>query len=210
MTLSYITIEVPSGGNEAAHTEPALVIFLHGRGGSESDVAMVASAFPGATILAPRGPYREGPGFAWFKNRGIGVAIEESVEQALSLFHAWFTELNMPKRHVILCGFSNGAAMAGAIILSYPDIYEGAAILSGPLVLGPPWPDGRLKGKKIFFARGLFDEVIPDFMFENSENYLSAGSGAETVLMTYKAAHEISKQQIIDVSFWFNSLKIPT
>ena len=50
-----------------------LVVLLHGRGSDERAVIELARELPqSAGYAAVRGPIAEGPGFAWFANRGIG------------------------------------------------------------------------------------------------------------------------------------------
>ena len=50
-----------------------LVVLLHGRGSRETDILALADYLPlGPSYAAVRAPIAEGPGFAWFANRGIG------------------------------------------------------------------------------------------------------------------------------------------
>ncbi len=170
-------------------------------------MAPLAGAFGGATVLAPRRPLRQGAGYGWFENRGIGRAVPESVTEGIAAVDAWCREQVAPGCRIWLCGFSNGAAMAGALLLDRPARYAGAALLNGPLVLGPPWgppwPEGRLAGKPVFLAAGLFDPVIPPDMMNATREYLATGSGAVFSGHSYGVAHEIAIGAVDDLRVWF-------
>ncbi len=74
---------------------------------------------------------------------------------------------------------SNGGALAARLLLDHPERYAGVAILSGPLIDGPPWPAGRLAGKKVFYARGAKDEIVAPSLYDAAEHYLGEESGAD-------------------------------
>lgn len=54
----------------------------------------------------------------------------------------------------MVCGFSNGGAFAGHLLMRHTDRFRGAALLSAPLVL-PPWPAGVLRGKPCFTSMAM-------------------------------------------------------
>jgi phospholipase/carboxylesterase len=65
-----------------------LVVLLHGRGSTERDIIELAAHLPqSAGYAAVRAPIAEGPGFAWFANRGIGRPLPESLRRNMD----WFT-----------------------------------------------------------------------------------------------------------------------
>src|SRR5688572_9702657 len=141
-----------------------LVVLLHGRGSSETDIAALADHLPdGLAYAALRAPIAEGGGYAWFANRGIGRPVAESLRETMDWFRGWLDEVAPAGRPVVLVGFSGGAAFAGGLLLDDPARHAGAAILYGtvPFDAGVPTTPGRLAGVPVFVAQGDRDTVIP-------------------------------------------------
>ncbi len=105
-----------------------------------------------------------------------------------------------------LCGFSNGGAFAGSLLLAHPDRFLGAALLSAPLVL-PPWPAGGLAGKPVFYAHGgAQDTVVPRAMFDAARAYLEGPGGASVTLRRYDIGHVVANEEVADLATWFTSV----
>src|SRR5882672_3687117 len=183
---------------------PPVVVFFHGRGSDESSAAMFATVFEGAILLAPRGMLREGGGYAWFRNHGPGVADQSSLKDCVNFLESW-TDMHVPSpdSHLWLCGYSNGAAAAGALLFSKPDRYRGAILISGPLVSERPWPVARLRGLPILMIYGEDDRVIPRHLLTESATYLAEASGAQTSVLAAPGGHDISPSSLIATRGWF-------
>lgn len=192
----------PPAGDRTA--TPPVVVFLHGRGSDENSAAKFAAVFAGATLLAPRGMLREGGGYAWFRNHGPGVADPSSLQDCVDFLESW-TDVHVPSRDssLWLCGYSNGAAAAGALLLSKPDRYRGAILISGPLVSERPWPAARLRGLSILMIYGEDDRVIPRHLLTASASYLAEASGAHTSVLAAPGGHDISPSSLIAAKDWF-------
>jgi phospholipase/carboxylesterase len=192
----------PPVGDGAA--TPPVVVFLHGRGSDESSAAMFATVFEDATLLAPRGMLREGGGYAWFRNHGPGVADPSSLKDCVNFLESW-TDVHVlsPDSNLWLCGYSNGAAAAGALLLSKPDRYRGAILISGPLVSERPWPVARLRGLSILMIYGEDDRVIPRHLLTESATYLAEASGAHASVLAAPGGHDISPSSLIATREWF-------
>ena len=186
----------------------AVVVALHGRGSDELSMdALSPIVPPAAAIVAARAPIREGDGYAWFVNRGIGRPLPESIADAISLMTAWLGEL--PDLPTYLLGFSGGTAMAGGLLLADPSRYQGAVLLSGtlPFDAGLPTVSRRLSGVPVFFARGEEDRVIPGELFARSHDYLTDESGSALTERIYPGlGHSISPQMGSDVHAWLAGL----
>jgi phospholipase/carboxylesterase len=183
---------------------PPVVVFLHGRGSDESSAAMFATVFAGATLLAPRGTLREGGGYAWFRNHSPGVADPSSLKDCVDFLENW-TDVHVPSpnSNLWLCGYSNGAAAAGALLLSKPDLYRGAILISGPIVSERPWPIARLRGLSILMIYGEDDLVIPRHLLTASATYLAVASGAHASILAAPGGHDISQSSLIATRKWF-------
>ena len=158
-----------------------LVVLLHGRGSDESSILALAPHLPaGPTYAAIRAPIREGGGYAWFANRGIGRPIAESLADTITWFSEWLDGVAPAGRPVVLIGFSGGAAFAGGLLLADPGRYSGAAILLGtlPFEAGVPVEADRLDDTPVFLAHGDRDTVIPRELLDRTWTYLRDESGA--------------------------------
>jgi phospholipase/carboxylesterase len=194
----------------AGNTDPAapLVVLLHGRGSNERDIIELAAHLPkSAGYAAIRAPIAEGPGFAWFANRGIGRPLPESLRLNMDWFTTWLDTCVTAGRDVILVGFSGGAAFAGGLLLDQPSRYSGAAILYGtlPFDAGVPVTPGRLAGIPVFVAQGEQDTVIPRELLDATWAYLSNPSGSPAWATRYPGGHGISTSSLTDLAGWLNS-----
>ena len=190
-----------SGGAISAAAKPTMV-FLHGRGGSESDADVLCDAFGEVELVAFRGRLIAGGGYAWFHNVSPGIADNESLRgEVLALEQALDTRF--PNHKPWLCGFSNGAAMAAALLLSRPGRYCGGLLLSGPIVDPKPWPQDRLRGLAVLTVYGAGDRLIPHELLQQSSEYLTQQSGAEATLRVVADGHEISAAKLRIASAWF-------
>ncbi len=192
----------PTGGPAA---EAPVVVFLHGRGQGPNLAYKVADAFPTARIVAPMGDAVLRRGVTWFENESVGVARRDSVEQAEERLLEWLDGFIGAGREPWLCGFSNGGAFAGHLLMRHPGRFAGAALLSAPLVL-PPWDPGALRGKPVFYGRGNRDGVVPRETFEAAEGYLQDASGGVVTRRMYDIGHEIDAREVRDLGTWFSTL----
>jgi phospholipase/carboxylesterase len=184
-------------------TDP--VVFLHGRGLGSETAAEVASAFPGAELIAPTGGVGLRRGQTWFENVAVGVAREDSVRAAEDRFLAWRASSPLNGRPALLCGFSNGGAFAAHLLMRHPALFTGAVLLSAPLVL-PPWPVGALAGKPVFYGHGRArDTVVGASFYEAAEAYLLGASGCEATIRHYDIGHAIEAPVIADLAAWYQT-----
>jgi len=198
--MSSEMMAVPAGAISAG-ARPT-VVFLHGRGGSESDVDLLRRSFGGAELVAFRGRLEAGGGYAWFRNISPGIAHQESL-QAEVLALEQVLDAHNPNAKPWLCGFSNGAAMAAALLLSRPGRYCGGLLLSGPIVDADPWPESRLRGLSVLMVYGASDQMIPRELLQKSSDYLAKRSGADAALRVVAGGHEISASKLRVASEWF-------
>ena len=192
----------------SADRSAPLVVLFHGRGSSENDIIALASELPpDLGYAAVRAPISEGGGYAWFANRGIGRPIAESLRSTLDWFHGWLEEAVEPGRDVVLVGFSGGAAFAGGLVLDYPSLYSGAAILYGtvPFDAGVPVESGRLDGVRVLVAQGDSDQVIPRELLDSTWSYLLNDSGADVTKYRDDGGHGITSGALAELRRWLES-----
>jgi phospholipase/carboxylesterase len=136
------------------------LILLHGSGGNEDElVPLAADVARKSAILAVRGTVSIDGGFAFFRRSEDGT-IDEAVIAARASPLADFVEAASARysftKAPIAIGFSNGAIMAAALLLTRPGLLAGA-ILFRPLSPFRDDPPTRLNGIPILIADGEKD-----------------------------------------------------
>jgi phospholipase/carboxylesterase len=193
----------------APESDAPLVVLLHGRGSSESEIMALADhLLAGDTYAALRAPIAEGGGYAWFANRGIGRPVAESLAETMAWFRGWLDDVAQPGRPVVLVGFSGGAAFAGGLILDDPGRYAAAAILSGtlPFDAGVPTTPGRLAGLPVLVAHSDADSVIPRDLLDRTWTYLHDDAGSTTTGVRDPGGHGISATVLGELHRWLAGL----
>ena len=198
----------------AGSTDPEapIVVLLHGRGSHEAEIIALAELMPsGPQYAAVRAPIAEGPGFAWFANRGIGRPLPDSLATSMSWFRTWLDEVapveprtGAARRPVVLVGFSGGAAFAGGLLLADPHRYAGVAVLYGtlPFDAGVPVVAEGLRDVAVFLARGEADTVIPAELLARTWDYLQNTSGARLTSRLDPGGHGISEGTLDALNAW--------
>lgn len=188
----------------------ALVVLLHGHGVDERDLFALADLFPRAvTVAAPRGFIAaDGGGYRWYAHHDVGRPVAASLADGVARLETWLGAQAGDAGGVWLVGFSGGALMAGALLLSAPARYAGAALLHGtlPFDAGIPLDAGRLAGCEVFYGYGEADDVIPRALVERSRTYLRDESGAHVQIHGYRAGHGIPPAEERDLARWFTAL----
>lgn len=183
-----------------------LILLLHGRGSDENEIFPLAGYLPeSAAVASLRAPLPEGPGYAWFENRGVGRPVAASLAAGVAFVERWLDEEAGDFEEAWLVGFSGGAAMAGALLLHDPERFAGAAALHGtfPFEAGMPVVPGRLAGIPVMYGRGRNDFAIPRELIERTRIYLAGASGAELSDREYASGHELDSAELDDLSRWF-------
>lgn len=198
MSLSHVHVPADPG-------RPTLLA-LHGRGGREDDlVELVRLAAPGAGVLAPRGPEPEGAGHAWFRNRGIGIPVMESLDRCLAIVAGFLAEavaahgLTTPLTAV---GFSNGGMMAGALSATHPALVGDIALLSSAYPLPQEVFDrGGLTGRRALAAGGRHDPALPlEVARAGIAGYRAAG--ADVTEHLHAGGHEVTQDELDALARW--------
>ncbi|AWH85446.1 carboxylesterase [Flavobacterium album] len=156
--LKYI---YKASGNPDAYT----LLLLHGTGGDENDMLPLAENFGKSyNILSLRGNVSENGMPRFFKRLGMGIFDEEDLAFRTDEMAAFIKGLSAKEGFdpdkIIALGYSNGANIAGATLVKYPDLLAGA-ILYRPM---QPFKKMALSGAKgntkIFLSSGSFDPTV--------------------------------------------------
>lgn len=198
----------------------ALVLLLHGVGGSETNLldmaAAIAAQQPGTLVVLPRGPRTLGPGqFAWFRvafsanGPRIDAAEADSSRLALIAFIAQLQQAHgIAPQHTVVAGFSQGGIMGAGVGLTAPGQVAGFGVLSGRILpelephLAKP---AQLKHLQAFVGHGEFDSKLPVVWAERSDLLLT-GLGVAYQSHRYPIDHGISAAMQADFLAWLQPL----
>jgi len=146
-----------------AGTDPAKppLVLLHGSGGNEHDMLPLAEELaPGSPVLGVRGTIAIDGGFAFFHrlpDRSIDETdISEQTPVLAEFIQATMASHGLTKAPIAI-GFSNGAIMAAALLLTRPWLLAGA-ILFRPLSPFSDAPPNRLDGVRVLIIDGENDD----------------------------------------------------
>lgn len=138
----------------------APLVLLHGSHGTESDLMPLADELsPGAARLAVRGTVATEGGWAFFR-RFADRRVDEADVAARAPVLAQFIETSCTAYALtdrpVAVGFSNGAIMAAALLMSHPGLLMGA-ILFRPLSPFTHDLPHRLDGTPVLIVDGAHD-----------------------------------------------------
>ncbi|MSP00917.1 MAG: hypothetical protein EXR07_07695 [Acetobacteraceae bacterium] len=132
------------------------LVLLHGSGGDEHElVPLAAEVAPGSPVLGLRGTVEIDGGFAFFHRNADRTIDESDVEMRIPLVMEAIARHEF-HRPPIAIGFSNGAIMVAALLLTHPGLLAGA-ILFRPL---SPFQNDlapRLDGTPVLIIDGAKD-----------------------------------------------------
>lgn len=192
------------------HYEPAypypLVVWLHGRGGSERELCGVMSrvsernhmglALRGSRLVC-RG---KAVGFGWPDSADeideLAFELHDTVRRLRRAYH-------VHSERVHLAGFDDGATCALRLFLSRPEWFAGAIAL-GASFSGSPVSLARfrdLTGKRVLIGGGARSASAPVSEMVRTGRLLHS-AGLEVTTRTYDAGHELTAEMLAHLNRW--------
>jgi predicted esterase len=181
------------------------LLLLHGTGGDENDLLPLGRMLlPGAGILSPRGKVLERGMPRFFRRLSEGVfdledlarrteELAEFVEQAGRVYQ-------FALDRVVAVGFSNGANIAGSMLLARPGLIKRAVLLS-PMVPFEPEERPDLSGTRVFIGAGRSDPIALPSEAERLAAILES-AGAEVTVHWTTGGHGITETEIAAARAW--------
>lgn len=179
-----ISAPAPHGGRPVLHAGDwncprAVVILLHGRGATASDILSLAPplAAPGIAFLAP-----QAGGNSWYPASFLAPASmnQVGVHSAHAVIEAMLKLLSaegFDASRLVLAGFSQGACLAADHVFRYPRAYGALIAFTGGLI-GPPdahfTAQGDLAGTPVLLASSDPDPHVPRSRVEQTARVLTA------------------------------------
>jgi len=191
------------GSDENANT----LLLLHGTGGDETDLIPLADKFgKGINMLSLRGNVSEHGMPRFFKRLGMGIFDEEDLkfrteEMVQFLIEISATEGFDPGK-IIALGYSNGANIAGAALINYPDFLSGAILLRPmqPFKVLPSFES--IRKTPVFMSSGKFDPTVNPSDTHSYVNDLKlAGFTVEHVNLN--TSHNLTQEDISLAVEWY-------
>ncbi len=189
-----------------------VLLLLHGRGASELDLLPLADELdPRLLVIGARAPLPFSGGFAWYRIGDVGSPEPASFGASLGALQRFVEQLPRaypvdPSR-IYTLGFSQGAVMAGSLLLTRPDLVARTIMLSGylPIDLIRPVDEASLGHRPVFVGHGTADQVIPVAWGRQVRDYFSR-VGADLTYREYSIGHFVGPQELGEVRDWLSGI----
>ncbi|KGK29158.1 alpha/beta hydrolase [Cellulophaga sp. E6(2014)] len=161
--------------------EASTLLLLHGTGGDENDLLPLAKNFGSHfNILSVRGNVLEHGMPRFFRRLGMGVFDEKDVEfrthELVSFLKDTAKNEGFDTTKIIALGYSNGANIAGAILVHYPNLLHGA-ILFRPMLPYQQMPVFKTdKNVNVFISSGKLDTMVSNSEIDMYTSLLKKGN----------------------------------
>lgn len=193
----------PESGSELAGGTTLLL--LHGTGGDENDLLPLGrSLLPGAGMLSPRGKVLERGAPRFFRRLAEGVFDQEDLalrtDELAQFIDAAAITYGLERDGIVAVGFSNGANIAGSLLLRRPGVLRGAVLLS-PMVPFEPDSLADLDGTSVFIGAGRNDPIAPAEQVERLAAVLREAR-ADVTLFWQHAGHTVTKDELEAAQRW--------
>lgn len=200
-----------------------LLLLLHGTGGDERDLLPLGRLlWPGAPVLSPRGPVVESDGLPRFFRRIPADPATDDVSPAypftfddddvtanvgrIADFVDWaWAEYGLGSRPLVASGFSNGANLAGAMLLLRPGLLRAAALFAPMPVLSSP-PAAALDDTAVLLCGGRRDPIATPRHVETLATWL-ADRGAAVEVTFHDGGHELPRSAVDAARDWLTKLR---
>lgn len=199
--LKYI---YKASGNPEAYT----LLLLHGTGGNEKDLIDLGESF-GAdlNLLSVRGNVMEHGMPRFFKRLGMGIFDEEDLsfrtDELLDFLNRIAEVEGFDVKKVIALGYSNGANIAGAMLVKHPEVLAGA-VLFRPMQPFKVLPEFVSTAQvPVFFTSGNMDPTVDA---KDTIAYVEAlkKGGYSLTDFNLSASHNLTQQDVDLAHDWFN------
>jgi predicted esterase len=188
----------------ATPDSPTLLL-LHGTGGNEQDLVPLASDWlPGAGVLSPRGKVLEQGMARFFRRLSEGVFdvadLRLRTAELAEFVSAAAEHYRFDPTRVIAVGFSNGANIAGSLLLLRPEVLHRAVLFRAMVPLVPD-PLPSIPGTPVLVSNGRADPIVPVAETERLVALLRA-AGANVTLAWQQAGHHMVQADLVGAREW--------
>jgi predicted esterase len=195
----FVHLFVPASG------ENTTLLLLHGTGGDENDLIPIGrELLPGAALLSPRGRVLENGAPRFFRRFAEGRFDLDDLKLQTGLLARFIQEAageyGFDAHKMIAVGYSNGANIAGSLILTEPDLLP-AAVLFRPMVPFVPDSPPDLRKLSALLTAGRQDPIVtPEQTFRLAQ--ILEHAGAHISIHWHKGGHELGQDDIDMAKSW--------
>ena len=187
--------------------EDLVLLLLHGTGGNELDLVGLARAIaPNAALISPRGKVLEQGMPRFFRRLAEGVFDVDDLHARTAELAGWIRgmtqEMGIDHLQLVVLGFSNGANIAGSLLLSRPGLLAGAMLLR-PMVPFVPDELPSLNGARVLVGAGTNDQLIEPEETNRLVTLLQA-CGASVDLYWQPGGHGLGQGDLDQIRAWFS------
>ncbi|MDR6567873.1 MULTISPECIES: alpha/beta hydrolase [Chitinophaga] len=190
-------------GNPTAYT----LLLLHGTGGDERDLLPLAGSLgKGFNILSLRGNVQEHGMPRFFRRLGMGVFDEEDVHfrthEMVHFLKELATKEGFDINKLIAVGYSNGANIAGAVLILYPELLAGAVLFRPMQPLGGIEDSFEtLRQQPVFMSAGTQDGTVDPAATAAYATLLNS-NGFKVSTFDIPAGHNLVQRDITLAAEW--------
>lgn len=185
----------------------ATLLLLHGTGGSEDDLVPLGKQLaPEAAILSPRGKVSEYGAARFFRRLAEGVFDHEDLvfrtHELAEFIEAASDEYGFDLGRLVAVGYSNGANIAGSLMLLHPGLLR-AAVLFRAMVPFEPEEVPDLSGMPVFLAAGRRDQMIAPQNTQRLVEILTE-AGADLDVRWRDTGHGLTYEEVAEAKEWLS------
>jgi predicted esterase len=184
------------------------LLLLHGTGGSEHDLLPLAGELmPGAGVLSPKGKVLEHGMARFFRRLSEGVFDLDdlrfrTIELAEFVVDA-AVKYGFDAKTIAAVGFSNGANIAGSLVLLSPGLLQSAVLFRAMVPLVPD-PLPSLPRTPVLVSNGRSDPLVAAAETERLVRLLQE-AGADVTLAWQQAGHHLVQDDLARAREWLGS-----
>jgi len=186
------------------------LLLLHGTGGNETNLIPLGRELaPDANLLSPRGKVLENGMPRFFRRLAEGIFDEEDLirrtHELADFIEKASAKYGLDRQNLFAVGYSNGANIAGSLLLLRPQTLAGAILLR-PMVPIVPEPLPDLNGVPVLVASGRYDPIVPADEAHQLVHLLRK-AGAEVSEAFEKAGHGLTEATAEIVRLWLENVR---
>ncbi len=182
------------------------LLLLHGTGGGENDLIPIGRVFgKKVNLLSIKGRVEENGLSRFFKRHSEGVFdiddLKFRTNELYDFIYSASESFGINEKKIIALGYSNGANLAGSLLLMHPEILAGA-ILIRPMIPFRPNFNVDLNNKPVLIAAGRNDFTIPEGQSKEWADLL-VKFNSKITLHFENAGHNLTQADINFAIEWF-------
>jgi predicted esterase len=190
-------------------TSSRTLLLLHGTGGNEHDLLPLGRELDStAALLSPRGKILENGMPRFFRRLAEGVFdledLKKRTHELADFVTAAVEQYQFAADKLVAVGYSNGANIAGSMLLLRPETFRTAILFRAMVPLVPEeLPD--LSSAHVWIGAGNQDPIIPPSETQRLVELLRR-AGADATIRFLDASHALTNGEIEIARDWLVKL----